>query len=124
MAERGRLTKEEWEDLESHLVDAEGAAHRQFMGSQTAKELMGDTDKTPGYLLLQRLRELSDPQAIRLFRAVEMYHHELSRADIAAAYLRGKEAGRNEAAGRVAAAAEEAGGQEDPRPAAEGRRRD
>jgi hypothetical protein len=97
MAETGRLTKEEWDDLEAHLVGAENAVHTQFMESAEAKELMGETDKTPGYLLLHRLRELNDGEAVRLFRAVEMYHHELSRADIAAAYLRGKEVGRREA---------------------------
>jgi hypothetical protein len=96
MAEKDRLTKEEWGDLESRLVEAENTAHTQFMANSEAKKLMGETDKTPGYLLLQRLRELGDKQAVDLFRAVEMYHHELSRADIAAAYLRGKEVGRRE----------------------------
>ncbi len=35
--------------------------------------------------------------AIKLFRAMEMYHHEINRADISAAYLRGKQVGRGEA---------------------------
>lgn len=89
-----RLTKEEWDDLESRLAEAERAAHERYMASPETRALLGDTDKTPGYLLLQRLKELNDQQAVKLFRAVEMYHHELSRADIAAAFLRGREIGR------------------------------
>lgn len=88
-----RLTKEEWDDLEPRLAAAERAAHARYMASPEAQELLGGTDHTPGYLLLQRLKELNDQQAIKLFRAMEMYHHELTRADISVAYLRGKEAG-------------------------------
>jgi hypothetical protein len=40
------------------------------------------------------LREINDAETVRLFRAVEMYYHELTRADITAAFLRGKEVGR------------------------------
>jgi len=99
MAETGRLTKEEWEDLEPLLAAADRGAHERFMRSPEATSLLGETDKTPGYLLLQRLTELNDHTAIRLFRAVEMYHHELTRADITAAFLRGKELGRAEGGG-------------------------
>ena len=86
-----RLTKEEWDDLEPCLADAERAAHERFVKSAEIQEVMGGSDKTPGYLLLQRLKGLNDKEAVQLFRAVEMYHHEITRADIAVAYARGKE---------------------------------
>lgn len=92
-----RLTKEEWEDLEPDLAEAERVAHDLFMHSAEARKLVGETSRTPGYLLLQRLKQLDDKEAVKLFRAVEMYHHELTRADISAAFLRGKELGRNAA---------------------------
>jgi hypothetical protein len=94
MAEQGRLTKAEWDDLEPRLEEVERGAHARFLANAEARALTGETDHTPGYLLLQRLRELNDQQAIGLFRAVEMYHHELTRANITAAFLRGKEIGR------------------------------
>ncbi len=94
MAEVGRLTKEEWNELEPLLSEADKAAHRRFMESPAAKSLLPESEKTPGYQLLQRLKELEDETAVRLFRAVEMYHHELTRADIIVAFLRGKEVGR------------------------------
>ena len=93
MAELGRLTKDEWDALEPLLAAADKAAHEQFMRSPAAKSLLEGSDETPGYQLLQRLKELNDQTAVRLFRAVEMYHHELTRADITAAFLRGKEVG-------------------------------
>jgi hypothetical protein len=99
----GRLTKEEWDDLEPLLAEADRVAHERFMESPAAKSLTEEGDRakvgrpTPGYLLLQRLREIGDQAAIRLFRAVEMYHHELTRGDITVAFLRGKEIGRREA---------------------------
>jgi len=92
--EPGRLTKEEWDDLEPRLAQAERAAHERYMRSPETRSLVGETDKTPGYLLLQRLKERDDTEAVKLFHAVEMYHHELSRADIAAAFLRGRELGQ------------------------------
>jgi hypothetical protein len=94
MGELGRMTKEEWDDLEPRLVAAERAAHARFMESAETRKMLSSTEKTPGYLLLQRLRELNDQSAIRLFRATEMYHHELTRANITAAFLRGKELGK------------------------------
>jgi len=92
MAEAGRLTKEEWDNLEPLLADADEATHEQFVRSPEAQALMGVTSKTPGYLLLQRLKELNDETAIKLFRASEMYHHEITRADITVAYMAGKKA--------------------------------
>jgi hypothetical protein len=94
MAEIGRITKEEWDALEPYLAEADKAAHEGFIASPEAQAIIGVTDTTPGYLLLQRLKELNDAAAIALFRAVEMYHHEITRADIAAAYLAGKAAGQ------------------------------
>jgi len=100
MAGEGRLTKEEWDELEPLLAAADRAAHERFMGSPETRTLMGDTDKTPGYLLLQHLKKLDDQAAVKLFRAAEMYQHEITRADITAAYLRGKKIGGAEAEGR------------------------
>jgi hypothetical protein len=97
MSEQARMTKEEWDDLEPALAAADREAHAQFMASPEAKALLGETDMTPGYLLLQRLKEINDQTAIKLFRAAEMYHHEITRADISAAFLKGKEAGRADA---------------------------
>ncbi len=85
------LTAEEWDDLEPRLAAAEREAHDAFMTNEDVLALTGAAEFTPGYLLLQRLKTLNDPEAIRLFRAMEMYHHEITRADIAAAYLRGRE---------------------------------
>jgi len=94
MADVGRLTKEEWDDLEPLLAEADKAAHERFMRSPAAKALLQESDNTPGYQLLQRLKEIDDRTAVQLFRAVEMYHHEVTRADITVAFLRGKEIGR------------------------------
>jgi hypothetical protein len=91
-----RLTKEQWDDLEPRLAGAERAAHQHFMQSPETQAVMGASENTPGYLLLQRLKALNDPAAVQLFRALEMYYHEITRADIAAAYLRGKEVGQSE----------------------------
>ena len=99
MAGEERLTKEEWDELEPLLAAADKATHEKFMESAEARSLVGDSDETPGYLLLQHLKKLEDETAIKLFRAAEMYQHEITRADIAAAYLRGKNIGRAEAAG-------------------------
>ncbi len=94
VTETGRLTKEEWDNLEPLLAEADEAVHDRFVQNPEAQAITGVTDRTPGYLLLQRLKELNDEAAIRLFRATEMYHHEITRADIAVAYLAGKRAGR------------------------------
>ena len=47
--------------------------------------------------LLQHLKSSGDQEAVKLLRAAEMYYHEITRSDIAAAYLHGKNAGRAEA---------------------------
>ena len=90
------LTQEEWMDLEPRLAAAERVAHDDYMATEEVIAITGGTDFTPGYLLLQRLKTLDDAEAIRLFRAMEMYHHEITRADISAAYVRGKELGQAE----------------------------
>jgi hypothetical protein len=87
-----RLTQEQWDDLEPRLAAAERQAHDEFMASADTVAATGGEEYTPGYLLLQRLKATGDQEGIRLFRAMEMYHHELTRADITAAFLRGREA--------------------------------
>ena len=99
MAESSRLTKEEWDALEPRLEHAERGAHELFMQTPETQALLGGAEHTPGYVLLQHLKEQNDQTAIRLFRAVEMYHHELTRANIAAAFLYGKETGTSGGAG-------------------------
>ena len=89
-----RITQDEWQDLEPRLAAAERVAHDEYVGSAEAAALLGGREYTPGYLLLQRLKAANDQEGIRLFRAMEMYHHEITRADITAAFLRGKEIGR------------------------------
>jgi hypothetical protein len=93
MAERDRLTKEEWDDLEPRLRDADRQVHKRFLASPEARALLGESERSPGYVLLQHLKESGDERAIKLFRATEMYQHEITRADITVAFLRGKEAG-------------------------------
>jgi hypothetical protein len=88
------MTAEEWEALEPRLAAAERAAHEEYMSAPETVEVLGGTDLTPGYLLLQHLKEAGDQPGIRLFRAMEMYHHEITRADIAAAYAFGKSGGK------------------------------
>ena len=92
------LTAEDWDDLEPRLAAAERGAHDAFMATEEVIALTGGSEFTPGYLLLQRLKSLSDPEGIRLFRAMEMYHHEITRADITAAFLRGQERAGGESA--------------------------
>ena len=91
--ERDHLTKEEWQDLEPYLVEAEAHARAEYLATEQAKALLGERQETPGYLLLQRLKERGDEEGVRLFRAAEMYQHELVRHDLAVAYLRGKQVG-------------------------------
>jgi hypothetical protein len=99
MAESNRLTKEEWDALEPRLEHAERTAHGLFMQNAETQALLGGAEHTPGYVLLQHLKGENDQTAIRLFRAVEMYHHELTRANIAAAFLYGKETAASGGAG-------------------------
>jgi hypothetical protein len=93
-----RVSKEEWDALEPRLAAAERVAHDTFMNSADTRQLLPGPEFTPGYLLLQRLKEAGDQEGIRLFRAMEMYHHELTRADISAAFLYGKSVGNSKTA--------------------------
>jgi hypothetical protein len=102
MAERTHLTQEEWEDLEPLLCEAERHAHEEYFAQEAPPVLHNRTEVTPGGLLLRRLIAHGDQEAVALFRAAEMYFHELSRHGYAAAYLRGKEVGGEEAARRAA----------------------
>lgn len=89
-----RMTQEEWKDLEPRLAAAERVAHDEYVRGEEVAEFTGGGEHTPGYVLLQHLKASGDQEGIRLFRAVEMYHHEIARADINAAFMRGKEIGR------------------------------
>jgi len=95
MADRDRLTKDEWDDLEPLLRDADRAVHERFLANAEARAVLGETDRSPGYLLLQHLQASGDQKGVKLLRAAEMYQHEITRADITAAYLRGEEVGRS-----------------------------
>jgi hypothetical protein len=96
MAETDRLTREEWQDLEPVLSDADKAVHERFLSDPQATALLGGSDSTPGYVLLRHLRDSGDEEGVKLLRAVETYQHEITRADITVAFLRGKEVGRSE----------------------------
>jgi len=94
MPDQDRLTKEQWQDLEPYLARAEEKAREEFRASEQARALPADSRETPGYHLLKRLKESGDPELTRLFHLVELYQHEMTRADIAAAFLRGFQLGR------------------------------
>ena len=93
MLEQTHLTKEEWDDLEPLLRQAEQHAHEEYFAQEAPRALLPDAEVTPGCLLLRRLVASGDQEAVALFRAAEMYFHELSRHGYAAAYLRGKQVG-------------------------------
>ena len=94
MPEQDRLTKDQWQDLEPYLVQAEERARREFLSSEQARDLIGDSQETPGFHLVKQLRASGEEEAIRLFRLAELYQHEITRADITAAFLRGVQVGR------------------------------
>lgn len=85
------LTHEQWEALEPVLQQAEAHAHEEFFASEASQDLLRTgSEETPGNILLHYLREKGDETAVRLFRAMELYQHELVRHDIAAAYHLGE----------------------------------
>src|SRR3990170_1360109 len=86
MSQQDRLTREEWQDLEPYLAEAEEKARLEFFASEQAREVLGDSRETPGYHLLKRLKAKEEAEAVQLFRLAELYQHEMTRADIAAAY--------------------------------------
>lgn len=86
------LSQEEWAKLEPLLQEAEAHAHEEFFASPHAQDLLrGGSSETPGNILLRYLKEHEDETAVRLFRAMELYNHELVRHDLAVAYHLGKE---------------------------------
>jgi len=94
MQDHFHLTKEEWASLEPLLREAENHAHAEFFAGQAAQDLLREgTEETPGNILLRYLRERGDSGAVRLFRAMELYQHELVRHGLAAAYRLGQETG-------------------------------
>ena len=102
MLDRTHLTHEEWADLEPLLHQAEQHAHDEYFTQEAPSGLRAHPEATPGGLLLRRLIAQGDQESVALFRAAEMYFHELSRHGYAAAYLRGKQLGGEEAARRAA----------------------
>ena len=98
MSQQDHLTKEEWQELEPYLAEAEEKAREEFFASPQAGEVLGDSRETPGYHLLKRLKAKEEVEAVQLFRLAELYQHEMTRADIAAAFLRGLRLGKERAA--------------------------
>jgi hypothetical protein len=94
MADDFHLTQEEWEDLEPRLVSAEAHAHDEFFDMEEMRAVLGEDRTTPGARLLRRLLQAGDEEAEALFRAAELYNHELTRHGYAAAYRCGEDAGR------------------------------
>ncbi len=86
MADDFHLTQQEWEALELRLAAAEAHAHDEFFAMDEAKAFLGEDRTTPGARLLRLLLQSGDDQAVALFRAAEMYNHELTRHGYAAAY--------------------------------------
>ena len=91
MSDQLHLTQEEWEHLEPRLAAAEAHAYDEFFAMQDAQALLGDDRTTPGARLLRLLLQSGDETAVALFRATEMYNHELTRHGYAAAYRCGAE---------------------------------
>ena len=86
MADDLHLTQEEWEEIEPQLAAAEAHAHDEFFDMEEAQALLGDDRTTPGARLLRMLLQSGNDAAVALFRAAEMYNHELTRHGYAAAY--------------------------------------
>jgi hypothetical protein len=85
------LTEKQWEKLEPLLQEAEMHAHEEFFAGEAAKDLLREgTNETPGNILLRYLREKGDDTGLRLFRAMELYQHEIVRHDLAAAFQLGR----------------------------------
>jgi hypothetical protein len=94
MADEFHLSQQEWEALEPRLAAAEAHAHGEFFDMEDMRQVLGADRTTPGARLLRRLLQGGDEEAIGLFRAAEMYHHELTRHGYAAAYRCGVDAAR------------------------------
>jgi len=94
MADDFHLMQQEWEDLEPRLAGAEAHAHDEFFEIEEMRAVLGEDRTTPGARLLRLLLQAGNEEAVALFRAAEMYNHELTRHGYAAAYRCGKDAGR------------------------------
>lgn len=86
MSDDLHLTQQQWESLEPCLAAAEAHAHDEFFDMEDAKALLGEDRTTPGARLLRVLLQSGNEAAVALFRAAEMYNHELTRHGYAAAY--------------------------------------
>jgi hypothetical protein len=86
------MTEEQWAIIEPLLRESESHAHEEFFESQIAKDLLREgSDETPGNILLRYLRSRGDDTAVRLFRAMELYQHEILRHDLAIAFHLGQD---------------------------------
>jgi len=94
MADDFHLSQQEWEELEPRLAAAEAHAHGEFFEMEDMQQVLGADRTTPGARLLRLLLQGGDEEAIALFRAAEMYNHELTRHGYAAAYRCGVDAAR------------------------------
>jgi hypothetical protein len=89
------LTEEQWAVLEPLMQEAETHAHEEFFASHLTKDLLREgSQETPGNILLRYLKERGDETAIRLFRAMELYNHEIVRHDLAVAFHLGQKGKR------------------------------
>lgn len=96
MADDFHLTQQEWEELEPRLAAAEAHAHDEFFEMEEARALLGEDRTTPGARLLRLLLQGGNEEAVALFRAAEMYNHELTRHGYAAAYRGGRNGARSD----------------------------
>ena len=94
MADDFHLVQQEWEDLEPRLAAAEEHAHAEFFEMDEMRAVLGDDRTTPGARLLRLLLQAGNDEAVALFRAAEMYNHELTRHGYAAAYRCGMDAAK------------------------------
>jgi len=92
MADDFHLLQQEWEQLEPRLAAAEAHAHREFFEIEEIRAVLGEDRTTPGARLLRLLLQAENEEAVALFRAAEMYNHELTRHGYAAAYRCGADA--------------------------------
>ena len=92
MADDFHLMQREWEDLEPRLAAAEAHAHNEFFEMAEMQAVLGEDRTTPGARLLRLLLQSDNEEAVALFRAAELYNHELTRHGYAAAYRCGMDA--------------------------------
>ncbi len=88
-----RMTEEEWKRLEPLLVEAEKQGREEYFQSGPGDPARPED---PGTFLLRHLIRRGDAEGVVLFRAVEMYFHELSRKGYMAAFTLGKQSSGGE----------------------------